>query len=418
MKIAKTSSLLAFSMLLSIGCGNSNTAAPTNSVTSQAIAPGELVAASQANQTPAESQNTRHDLRRRGVNGFPQQAATVLYDEKDLRVSACSDDNYLYVQAILWNDDDDGVERTADGRAIGDWSNLLLDVDADQNPTPQVDRHYSLNPWATEPGLHYQIILGVNAYTGLRPDSTGRGVIEYFEDGGGKRTRVDSFLIPLDEIKKKGGEKIRLAYWGRSASPDFIVNSVGFESPGKYYAYMLSLDAYHDVLLASTKAPIDPQLVPDPRTHHSQEPARNLEKPPLGEEPPDIFAAHWLNTDSPPTLAGLRGKVVMIEFWATWCGPCVAAIPHLNEFQQKYGPDGLRILGITDQEREVVETFQKATPSPIEYTIGAGSFLGEKYGVWGIPHAFVIGRDGKLLWHGHPGAPECEASIQAALAEK
>lgn len=140
--------------------------------------------------------------------------------------------------------------------------------------------------------------------------------------------------------------------------------------------------------------------------------------PALGIEPPEVVAADWLNTDTPQSLAGLRGNVVLVEFWATWCGPCVAGIPHLNEMQARLGDQGLRILSFTDEDRRKVEKFQKNAKVPIEYTVGLGSSLSAVYGVRGIPHAFVIGRDGKLAWHGHPADPECEEKIVAALAHK
>jgi thiol-disulfide isomerase/thioredoxin len=140
--------------------------------------------------------------------------------------------------------------------------------------------------------------------------------------------------------------------------------------------------------------------------------------PALGTEPPEVVATGWLNTDGPQTLAGLRGKVVLVEFWATWCGPCVAGIPHLNELQTKYGADGLQILSFTEEDRATVEAFQKQARTPIEYTVAVGSSMGRTYGVTGIPHAFLVGRDGKLVWHGHPASPECDKKVAAALAVK
>jgi thiol-disulfide isomerase/thioredoxin len=182
-----------------------------------------------------------------------------------------------------------------------------------------------------------------------------------------------------------------------------------------YYSYALPRDKYHTVKLGSLSGKLDADLVPDPRGEKSAEPESVVAHPPLGSEPPEVVAADWLNTDDPQSLAALRGNVVLVEFWATWCGPCVAGIPHLNELQAKYRHAGLRILSFTDQDRETVEAFQKQAQTSIEYTIGLGSNLAETYGVMGIPHAFLVGRDGKLLWHGHPASPECEVEIIAAL---
>jgi thiol-disulfide isomerase/thioredoxin len=147
-------------------------------------------------------------------------------------------------------------------------------------------------------------------------------------------------------------------------------------------------------------------------------PTQNVPNPKIGVEPPEVVAADWLNTESPPTLASLRGQVVLVEFWATWCGPCVAGIPHLNELQNKYRKLGLRIVSLTDEDRAKVEAFQKSAKAPIEYTVGVGSDLSTTYGVSGIPHAFLVGRSGKLLWHGHPADRECEEKIELALEEK
>ncbi len=144
-----------------------------------------------------------------------------------------------------------------------------------------------------------------------------------------------------------------------------------------------------------------------------QEPAKRQ----LGEAPPEVVAADWINTNGPQTLATLRGNVVLIEFWATWCRPCVAGIPHMNKLQARYGEDGLRILGFTDEDREIVEEFQKKAKSPIEYAIGTGSPLVGEYRVEGIPHAVLVGRDGKLVWEGYPADPECERKIVAALRQ-
>jgi cytochrome c biogenesis protein CcmG, thiol:disulfide interchange protein DsbE len=96
-------------------------------------------------------------------------------------------------------------------------------------------------------------------------------------------------------------------------------------------------------------------------------------------------------------LSSLRGKVVLLDFWATWCVPCREEIPHFVELQQKYGSQGLQIVGVSmddsvDPVRPSAEKFQ------INYPIVMGNAkIGELYGgVLGLPIAFMIGRDGRI----------------------
>ncbi|MHC4827314.1 MAG: hypothetical protein ACYTEY_12225, partial [Planctomycetota bacterium] len=95
------------------------------------------------------------DLVRDGAFGFPQSEAVVLYNDPNLRVSFFNDAQHLYVQAILWHDTDDTLGETQDGRAIGDRSNIQLDVDGNIAITPNVDRAYWVNLWPHRPGIHY-----------------------------------------------------------------------------------------------------------------------------------------------------------------------------------------------------------------------------------------------------------------------
>lgn len=123
---------------------------------------------------------------------------------------------------------------------------------------------------------------------------------------------------------------------------------------------------------------------------------------------PEISAASWLNTTGPLTLSGLKGKVVVVEFWATWCPPCRQSIPHLIDLYNRYYSKGVVIIGLTNEDIAAVKPFAKSMG--INYPVGAGSMSGQAYGVSGIPHAFIIGKDGSIVWNGHP-----MSGLEAAL---
>ena len=109
-----------------------------------------------------------------------------------------------------------------------------------------------------------------------------------------------------------------------------------------------------------------------------------------------------------------KGKLYIFECWATWCPPCVASIPHLNDLNKKMGPKGVVITGVNVWEGEKnaeaakkVKDFVKAQDDKMSYAvaIGGDKFLKdwlEAAKVNGIPHAFVINGDGIIVWMGHP----------------
>lgn len=133
-----------------------------------------------------------------------------------------------------------------------------------------------------------------------------------------------------------------------------------------------------------------------------------------GTAAPDVTFDAVLNAPAPiETLADLRGSAVLLEFWATWCGPCRAQIPHLNELHGTYAERGLVVLGVNFGEQQaVVEPFVKA--NAIAYPIGFDGAAAKRYGVRGIPQAFLIDPDGTIVWAGHP-AKVAAGDIERAL---
>jgi peroxiredoxin len=96
-------------------------------------------------------------------------------------------------------------------------------------------------------------------------------------------------------------------------------------------------------------------------------------------------------------LSAYRGKIVLLDFWATWCGPCLEEIPHFIELQNKYGDRGLQVIGISmdDGPGPVREFYQRFN---FNYPVAMGNAkVGQLYGgVLGLPIAFLIGRDGHI----------------------
>lgn len=134
---------------------------------------------------------------------------------------------------------------------------------------------------------------------------------------------------------------------------------------------------------------------------------------------PKLAVTDWVNVEGQaPALTDLKGKPIVIEFWATWCPPCLTLIPHMNDLHEKHIKDGLTIMTVhvgDGARKKSLERFAKQYK--ITYPIGldpTGRVMGA-YGIREIPHAFVIDRAGKMTWSGYPGGREFDKAIQEAL---
>jgi len=135
----------------------------------------------------------------------------------------------------------------------------------------------------------------------------------------------------------------------------------------------------------------------------------------VGRPAPEL-AFRLVETDEPRTLADYRGKVILLNLWATWCGPCLAEIPELNRFQQAYRDRGVVVLMISDEPRQTILEFTKERP--LEAVSG---YLPED-ARWPWPYnrveqarptTFVIDRNGIIreTWPGAADFTQFEAAV-------
>ncbi len=119
------------------------------------------------------------------------------------------------------------------------------------------------------------------------------------------------------------------------------------------------------------------------------------------------------------SLASLKGKVVVVDFWATWCGPCRVEIPGYIEMQKKYGKDGVVIIGVSLDQKGPKHVQKFVEQNAMNYTIvmGDSDTVAAFGGFDSIPTTFLISRDGKIL-HEKSGAmshEQYEAVLKKAL---
>lgn len=138
----------------------------------------------------------------------------------------------------------------------------------------------------------------------------------------------------------------------------------------------------------------------------------------VGKPAPKIEAAGWLNGE-PPTAEQRKGKVVVVEAWASWCGPCRRAAPHMVRAYNKFHSHGVIFIGLTTQNASQISHMKRflddagiAWPNGYGATNTLQAFQAEV-----IPLTWVIGRDGKVAWNS-ASKGTLEDAIAAALAAK
>lgn len=146
----------------------------------------------------------------------------------------------------------------------------------------------------------------------------------------------------------------------------------------------------------------------------------NLAKLTIGSKAPSINIEHWLSMPDgfEEVKRFQKDRVYVVEFWATWCGPCLRAMPHIAEVAEKYAEQGVQVIGVSSEDLSKVETFlekkwKKGEPETwaditSKYCLTCDPDESVKKGIFraagqtGIPRAFIIGKTGHIEWIGHP----------------
>jgi peroxiredoxin len=135
--------------------------------------------------------------------------------------------------------------------------------------------------------------------------------------------------------------------------------------------------------------------------------------------PPQLVAGEWLpeNERIDVNLAGtfydvrgnkisfdkFRNEVVMLNFWATWCAPCLIEMPSMASLSEEFEGKGLHVVAISNEDQETISHFVDRNPYPFTFLIDRDGSLSQRLGVWALPLTIILDRNGKLTYF-HQGA--------------
>ena len=139
----------------------------------------------------------------------------------------------------------------------------------------------------------------------------------------------------------------------------------------------------------------------------------------IGQAAPELGIEKYLQApEGKKSLSALKGKVVVLEFWATWCAPCVAAIPHLNQLNEEFRDKQVQFISITDEGEDVIAPFLKRQEMKSWIGLDTDRSIFEAYGVKGIPRTFLIDQKGIIAASLHPAGLSSDMIEKVIAGEK
>ena len=120
----------------------------------------------------------------------------------------------------------------------------------------------------------------------------------------------------------------------------------------------------------------------------------------------------------PVALDKLRGQVVYVDFWASWCGPCKRSFPWMNELAQRYGASGLTVVAVNvDKKREDADRFLAATPAQFTVVYDAAGATPAAWAVKGMPSSYLVDRSGRVVMVEQGFRDEQKAGVESRIRE-